>query len=1038
MNKKYWLGGLIAIMMLTSIAIQKTSAQSGPDKFLPILSLQNPVAGDPEAPLEQFVSEPGPGEKRYVSMPVFIKNGLEQTTYTTGNKIVSGEPIYSFQFKIQYNKTHLKFVGLEKRGPANGDTTVLAKDFNLAAKVADDSTYKIQTTNGASLYGSRIMIDGASTLPLPLSRALTNNPPKGNWDLRGWSVLFWAKFEVITDQFGNNITGGLSSGIDRDQIIINKDSIHYGGNIGIRYDPTNITPAMVARGFHPAPASIRPSSNVIFPSIPSVASYPNNYGARIVWIVARPEMDLRPSNLVKSLNGDSTNWELILPIRTWYKNTNIVARQLTLVNLLNGTELTNIDIQSDNNWLRVDTNTTFGAGGSSNPFLERGYQIRKVGLQKIVNIIANPALLANGTGDNPSDYPAPGFYTGYITFKSSDAVNSALRLKVTLVVYRNPLEPNLKYEDESDNQKGIQLLVRNSAPTPDTTYMTFGSGKDATNGLDTLFGEVEALPGDTIMSNKFDARWFPTTNITDRDGSIHPNRGFYDERDDLPDLSYDNSDPYGRTPSTGATPKPTIKHNSIDIRNFKSDTTIVYCAKFSAGAPNFYPISIEYDVNDFPIGSIVYIRDDVNGSLWSTDLRNSTGLGGSKRAFYIRDPNIKGFCIEYTLPKVTQFPEMKNGWNFISMPVRPGDPRSGSVFPNAGSGRPIRFTQAQYFSEDSVAPGIGYFIKYDNDLWKLDQYVSGAKIKEIHELTTPYRVKIFEGWNSVGGLSATASTADIAFGPIGGLATPSRVGEVYRYVTNRGYEQVSLILPGFGYWIKISSSGYFRIKPLPGSFGKEAPALSDEYRLLNKITLIDNSQKSSSLYFGSNKINDTKYELPPLPPTGMFDVRFNNNGFVSSTNNVSGSHTINLQGADFPVVLSVSNSDANYTVVDALTGEVFGEVKQGTNSKVTINNSKSTSLKLVGNGISKVSLGSAFPNPVQRKAMFSISLPNEEYVKIKLNNSIGNEVNTLFEGKVEGTKSVEFSVEGLPSGIYYYTMTTSSGVKEVRQLVVNK
>lgn len=105
---------------------------------------------------------------------------------------------------------------------------------------------------------------------------------------------------------------------------------------------------------------------------------------------------------------------------------------------------------------------------------------------------------------------------------------------------------------------------------------------------------------------------------------------------------------------------------------------------------------------------------------------------------------------------------------------------------------------------------------------------------------------------------------------------------------------------------------------------------------------------------------------------------------------------------------------------------------------MTINNSKSTSLKLVGNGISKVSLGSAFPNPVQRKAMFSISLPNEEYVKIKLNNSIGNEVNTLFEGKVEGTKSVEFSVEGLPSGIYYYTMTTSSGVKEVRQLVVNK
>ena len=119
--------------------------------------------------IRDLVRSRGLGDVYKRQMPVFIKNGLEQTTYTTGNKIVSGEPIYSFQFKIQYNKTHLKFVGLEKRGPANGDTTVLAKDFNLAAKVADDSTYKIQTTNGASLYGSRIMIDGASTLPLPLS-----------------------------------------------------------------------------------------------------------------------------------------------------------------------------------------------------------------------------------------------------------------------------------------------------------------------------------------------------------------------------------------------------------------------------------------------------------------------------------------------------------------------------------------------------------------------------------------------------------------------------------------------------------------------------------------------------------------------------------------------------------------------------------------------------------------------------------------------------------------------------------------------------
>lgn len=1042
MNKKYWLGTLI-VMLLASLSVQKVSAQSNTiKKFLPILSLQNPVPNsDPEAPAEQTISEPGPGEKRYLIMPVFMKNGLEQTSYKIGDSVVTGEPIYSFQFKLQYNKTHLRYVGVQKRGPLYQDSTVLAKDFVIGENVSDDPTYKVQTTSSPSLFGSRVMFDASSSTPLPLSRALQNNPQKGNWDVRGWSVLFWVKFEVICDQFGNNLTGGFSSGIDRDQVIISRDSIRYGGNHGKRYDPVNIDTAyMVPYGFERAPASRR-SIDVVYPSLPpgGVVTYPNDIGARTVWIVARPEIDLRPSSIVRTINGDSTNWEVILPLRTWYKNSNNVSRQLILLNQINRTELTNLEVQSDANWLRVDTNITPSAGGSGTP-LERGYQIRNVGQQKIVNIIANPSLLANSKGENPgpADYPAPGFYTGYLTFKSADAINSAMRVKVTLVVYRNPLEPNLKYDEESQIQRGIQLLVRNSAPVPDTTYLTFGTGKDASDGLDTLFGEVEAPEGDVIMSNKFDARWFPTNEVKAKDGSTHENRGFYDERDDVPDLRYDLNDT--RQPNTGATPKPTIDHNSIDIRNYKSDTTLVYCAKFSAGNPNYYPISIEFDLNDLPQGAIAIIKDNVNGTYFNADLRNATDLGGTRRAFYIRDPNIKGFCIEYTLPNVAQFPEMKNGWNFVSMPVNPANPNSRDVFANCASGLPISFTQAQYQDNEKVTPGVGYFVKYVDNMWTLDQYVSGNKVKAINANTTPYKVKVYQGWNTVGGLSypTTTSSAYLTFSPIGGLANPQRLGEVYRYLTDRGYEQASVIAPGYGYWIKVSNSGYYNLSAPAGSFGKEAPAVSNDYTMLNKLTLSDNSSKVGTVYFGSTKINDTKYELPPVPANDAFDVRFGNGAFVSSNDNVSGNHLLNINGAKFPIAINVTNADANYDVVDAASGEVYGSIEQGKNSKVVVSNPFAASLKLVSKGVSAISVSNALPNPAQGNVSFNISMPTEEFVKVKLMNSIGSDVKTLFEGNVNGTKMVEFSVEGLPSGVYYYTMTTSSGVKEVRQLVVSK
>jgi hypothetical protein len=483
---------------------------------------------------------------------------------------------------------------------------------------------------------------------------------------------------------------------------------------------------------------------------------------------------------------------------------------------------------------------------------------------------------------------------------------------------------------------------------------------------------------------------------------------------------------------------PTNGEASIDIRNFRTNVTLIYCVKFGAGAPQNYPIVVEYDTRDFPNGAQLFVRDNINGSLFSTNMRQATSLGGTRRYFTLQDPNITGFCIEYTVPSVVQFPEIRTGWNLVSLPVLPSDARSSVVFPNIASGKPARFTQNQYVFDDTVTVGYGYFVKYGDIL---DRTVAGVRVTRIHELLSPYSVRLYKGWNTVGGLSVPTSTDPqyLNFGPLGASGTPTRVGEVYRYITDRGYEQASLIIPGYGYWLKVSNDGYFRLSA-PASALTKAASLNEDYKVLNRLTISDAAQKVGTLYFGqtSASINNARFELPPAPAAQLFDVRFDNNGFVSASKDVASERVVNLQGVDYPVVLSVNSADADYIVTDAETGKVLGTFKQGQMGNVTIDNPITKSVKITGVASTEMNLGSAYPNPASSSIHFDFNVPSEQDVRITLHSTLGVEVARLFNGRVSGKQSVDFSTESIPAGVYYYTMTTSTGYSQVRHIVITK
>jgi len=72
------------------------------------------------------------------------------------------------------------------------------------------------------------------------------------------------------------------------------------------------------------------------------------------------------------------------------------------------------------------------------------------------------------------------------------------------------------------------------------------------------------------------------------------------------------------------------------------------------------------------------------------------------------------------------------------------------------------------------------------------------------------------------------------------------------------------------------------------------------------------------------------------------------------------------------------------------------------------------------------SLEQNYPNPFNPTTTIKYSLPEKEFVTLKIFDVMGNEVNTVVnEEKLAGTYSVEYSASGLASGIYFYQFTTA-------------
>ncbi len=80
-----------------------------------------------------------------------------------------------------------------------------------------------------------------------------------------------------------------------------------------------------------------------------------------------------------------------------------------------------------------------------------------------------------------------------------------------------------------------------------------------------------------------------------------------------------------------------------------------------------------------------------------------------------------------------------------------------------------------------------------------------------------------------------------------------------------------------------------------------------------------------------------------------------------------------------------------------------------------------------------------YPNPFNPSTMIRYNIPKSCFVNLTIYDILGNEIKTLFNGtRKSGTYGVKFDGTGLSSGIYFYTLKTSTGILFSKKMILIK
>ncbi len=398
------------------------------------------------------------------------------------------------------------------------------------------------------------------------------------------------------------------------------------------------------------------------------------------------------------------------------------------------------------------------------------------------------------------------------------------------------------------------LILTDNGGLRDT--LRYGAFPGATIGIDSSLAEVElpVAPG----PGTFDTRWL----IPPTEGSTT------DFRDIL-----------------------TILH----VRN-------TYSVRLQAG-PGGFPFTVRWNNANFPPGKFTLRDKATAGTLFSINMKN-------QNTYTVTNAAITQVEIVHDGPEFFLF---NNGWNIVSLPLKPTGTRDKSlIFPSAVS-KAFYFSNG-YQADDTLDNGVAYWLKFTNN-----QNI-GIDGDTVESDTIP----VAAGWNMIGAVTSPVATAGIVQQPSNNV-----VSSYFGFGVS--YTPTSTLEPARGYWVKTSAPGTLVLSsaaavPKNAAVPPEWEALSS----MHGVTITDRHGSRQTLRFGSrwpDGASPLLYELPPPPPDGVFDARFASDRAAEVfAEDGSISRPIVLRGARYPVTIELSAGESggqpSVDLIDAATGAV--------------------------------------------------------------------------------------------------------------------
>lgn len=360
------------------------------------------------------------------------------------------------------------------------------------------------------------------------------------------------------------------------------------------------------------------------------------------------------------------------------------------------------------------------------------------------------------------------------------------------------------------------------------------------------------------------------------------------------------------------------------------------------------------------------------------------------------------YCAAVTLPvQTTQICRdipLLAGWNMVGVPVLASDMSAGTIFPNATSA--VYGYLTGYNTITTLTNGKGYWVRY----------LSPATVNVCGTAVTPRTVPLLAGWNMI-----AVYDYDV---PVSALTTtPAGIINSQYYGFNNGYSIPTTLLVGKGYWVRATQAGTLN---LPDTFSKSEPAATTSIidSKWSSLRISDAAGNAQNLYFAADAKDLSRYELPPVPPTGIFDARFASNGNVEG---ISAAQQIMISSAEYPI--TVKAEKASFVIRDAATYGKVLNVQLAAGQSAVINTPVSMIEAEAVQMPVEFALEQNYPNPFNPSTTFRFSLPAKANVTLVVFNQLGEKVAEVMSNELEaGAHHINWSAEKLSSGIYFYEL----------------